>query len=111
MNTSNGIDPHPLKREQLHQQLELGRRELRGDSTAASGTNRPHQPRSLTMRYLLANTEPSPRLLILLTALLAAFRLFRAINTGLALLRKLGLLQAPALNRLPAPKHSQAALP
>lgn len=105
--SDQGLSP---KRETLRQRLEMGRRDLGADAAPRpSGPAKP--PRSYTMRYLLANTEPSPRMLLLLAGLLAAFRLLQAIRLGQALLRTMGLLRTPAQPRLPAPAAAYTALP
>ena len=102
-------EPAALLRARLEQQLDRGRTELRSDAAPRPGPAA-SPPRSLTMRVLLASSEPSPRLLLLLAGLLAALRLYRALQTGLALLRALGWLPASGPARLPAPSPASARL-
>jgi len=106
----SATDDATAPQETLHRQLEQGRRLLRGDLSHHSPAPL-HQPRSLTMRYLLSCTEPSPRLLLALSALMAAVRLFRAIRAGRALLMSMRNQQTPDQARLRAPPDSYSALP
>lgn len=102
----------PRRRQQaLQERLQAGRERL---TLSPQSPTAPvaAQPRSLTMRYLLADAPASSRRWRLLVALVAGLRLVNAIRRALSLLRRLGVLRGrPGQLRLSGPSRAGRPAP